>query len=72
MPAITVDNPLSLPRVPTADPTVKDRQVVSLTTAPTGFEGEGFPVRRAFAGVDLRALDPHHPGHCADHHHRRG
>ena len=22
--------------------------------APEGFEGEGFPVRRAFAGVDLR------------------
>jgi len=32
--------------------------VVSVTTAPSGFEGEGFPVRRAFAGVDLRALDP--------------
>jgi redox-sensitive bicupin YhaK (pirin superfamily) len=32
--------------------------VVSVTTAPRGFEGEGFPVRRAFAGVDLRALDP--------------
>ena len=30
----------------------------SVTTAPTGFEGEGFPVRRAFAGVDLRDLDP--------------
>ncbi len=29
-----------------------------MTTAPKGFEGEGFPVRRAFAGVDLRALDP--------------
>jgi quercetin 2,3-dioxygenase len=25
---------------------------------PSGLEGEGFPVRRAFAGVDLRALDP--------------
>jgi quercetin 2,3-dioxygenase len=32
--------------------------VVSVTTAPSGFEGEGFPVRRAFAGVDRRALDP--------------
>ena len=31
---------------------------MSVTTAPTGFEGEGFPVRRAFAGVDRRALDP--------------
>jgi Pirin len=25
---------------------------------PSGLEGEGFPVRRAFAGVDLAALDP--------------
>ena len=30
----------------------------SVTTAPRGFEGEGFPVRRAFAGVDLADLDP--------------
>jgi redox-sensitive bicupin YhaK (pirin superfamily) len=29
-----------------------------LTTAPAGFEGEGFPVRRAFAGVPVDALDP--------------
>jgi hypothetical protein len=35
-----------------------DRPVLSVTTAPSGFEGEGFPVRRAFAGVDLAALDP--------------
>jgi hypothetical protein len=45
-------------RVPGPDPTAVDRPVVSVTTAPSGFEGEGFPVRRAFAGVDLRALDP--------------
>jgi redox-sensitive bicupin YhaK (pirin superfamily) len=32
--------------------------VRSVTTAPRGFEGEGFPVRRAFAGVDLADLDP--------------
>jgi hypothetical protein len=31
---------------------------VSVTTAPSGLEGEGFPVRRAFAGVDLATLDP--------------
>ena len=30
----------------------------SVTTAPSGFEGEGFPVRRAFAGLSLRDLDP--------------
>jgi redox-sensitive bicupin YhaK (pirin superfamily) len=32
--------------------------VASVTTAPSGFEGEGFPVRRAFAGIDMAALDP--------------
>ena len=31
---------------------------VSVTTAPSGVEGEGFPVRRAFAGVSLADLDP--------------
>jgi redox-sensitive bicupin YhaK (pirin superfamily) len=31
---------------------------VSVTTAPAGLEGEGFPVRRAFAGVALEQLDP--------------
>jgi hypothetical protein len=34
------------------------RPVLSVTTAPSGLEGEGFPVRRAFAGVDRRYLDP--------------
>ena len=29
--------------------TTVDRRVRSVTTAPSGFEGEGFPVRRAFA-----------------------
>ncbi|GIH07248.1 hypothetical protein Rhe02_53150 [Rhizocola hellebori] len=58
MPAVTVENPLVLPRVPVPGEAARDRAVVSLTTAPTGFEGEGFPVRRAFAGVDLRDLDP--------------
>ncbi|GIH16933.1 pirin family protein [Rugosimonospora africana] len=59
MPAVTVENPLALPLVRRTDPTTEhDRPVVSVTTAPSGYEGEGFPVRRAFAGVDLRALDP--------------
>ena len=59
MPAVTAANPLALPRVPQpAGPDHADRPVVSVTTAPRGYEGEGFPVRRAFAGVDLRALDP--------------
>jgi redox-sensitive bicupin YhaK (pirin superfamily) len=59
MPAVTVDNILTLPRIPEVDTAVlRARPVVSVTTAPRAFEGEGFPVRRAFAGVDLRALDP--------------
>jgi redox-sensitive bicupin YhaK (pirin superfamily) len=59
MPAVTVDDILSLPRISSGDPaTSVDRPVLSVTTAPSGYEGEGFPVRRAFAGVDLRRLDP--------------
>ena len=57
MPAISADT-VALPRVPDPDPTAVNRPVVSVTTAPSGFEGEGFPVRRAFAGVDLPTLDP--------------
>jgi quercetin 2,3-dioxygenase len=59
MPAITVDDPLTLPVVtePVAE-TSPERQVLSVTTAPSGFEGEGFPVRRAFAGVAQHLLDP--------------
>ena len=57
MPAITADT-LTLPRL--AEPAVDavDRTVRTVTTAPRGFEGEGFPVRRAFAGVSLADLDP--------------
>jgi redox-sensitive bicupin YhaK (pirin superfamily) len=58
MPAVTADT-LTLPRIPATDPAVdRDRPVTGVTTAPKGFEGEGFPVRRAFAGVDLQLLDP--------------
>ncbi|MCZ2524740.1 pirin family protein [Streptomyces sp. HB2AG] len=57
MPAVTVDNPLTLPRV-TAPADAVPRPVRAVTTAPSGFEGEGFPVRRAFAGINYRHLDP--------------
>ncbi|CAN5762898.1 pirin family protein [soil metagenome] len=58
MPAVVADT-LTLPRISRPDPaTVADRPVRSVTTAPSGFEGEGFPVRRAFAGLDTAALDP--------------
>jgi redox-sensitive bicupin YhaK (pirin superfamily) len=58
MPAITVEDVLVLPRLPKLDPAIAYRPVRRLTTAPSGFEGEGFPVRRAFAGVPLTELDP--------------
>ena len=57
MPAVTADT-TTLAKIPTPDVTAHERSVVSVTTAPSGFEGEGFPVRRAFAGVDARYLDP--------------
>ncbi|KHD76217.1 pirin family protein [Actinoplanes utahensis] len=59
MPAITVDDVLVLPRLPRLDPVMTEfRDVKRLTTAPQGYEGEGFPVRRAFAGVPTTELDP--------------
>lgn len=58
MPAVTVADITTLARIPEVRPTAEDRRVRSVTTAPSGYEGEGFPVRRAFQGVDLRDLDP--------------
>ena len=59
MPAVVVEDITILPRIPEPDPAVaRQRPVRSVTSAPRGFEGEGFPVRRAFAGVDLADLDP--------------
>jgi redox-sensitive bicupin YhaK (pirin superfamily) len=57
MPAVTADT-ITLPRIDAPGPQSSARTVKSVTTAPRGFEGEGFPVRRAFAGVDLAELDP--------------
>jgi redox-sensitive bicupin YhaK (pirin superfamily) len=59
MPAMTVDDITVLPRIPDPDPiATRLRPVRTVTIAPRGFEGEGFPVRRAFHGVDLADLDP--------------
>ncbi len=59
MPAVSVEDVLMLPKI--AVPSLEastERQVKSVTSAPSGFEGEGFPVRRAFAGVSQSDLDP--------------
>jgi len=59
MPAVTVDDVMVLPRLPELDPAATSyRGVRRVVTAPSGYEGEGFPVRRAFAGVPLHELDP--------------
>ena len=57
MPAVHAD-PLSLPRLSSPAPEAVERPVTLRTTAPSGYEGEGFPVRRAFAGVPTELLDP--------------
>ncbi|NCY16914.1 MAG: pirin family protein [Actinobacteria bacterium] len=55
MPAVTADpSTLAHLRADTGAP----RRLRAVTTAPEGFEGEGFPVRRAFAGVPVSELDP--------------
>jgi quercetin 2,3-dioxygenase len=58
MPAVTVPDTLVLPRITAPDAGAALRPVKSVTEAPRGFEGEGFPVRRAFAGVPAADLDP--------------
>lgn len=62
MPAVTADPltvpRLTVPRLSAPAPGSVDRPVRRLVTAPQGFEGEGFPVRRAFAGVPQSELDP--------------
>ena len=57
MPAVTADY-LRLPRLDAPPRDASERPVLSVTTAPTGLEGEGFPVHRAFAGVSRALLDP--------------
>src|SRR5882762_1106352 len=57
MPAVTADY-LRLPRLDGPPRDAIERPVLSVTTAPTGLEGEGFPVHRAFAGVSRALLDP--------------
>ncbi len=58
MPAITVDDLTVLHRISAPGLGDQPRPVWQVSTAPQGYEGEGFPVRRAFAGIDLQQLDP--------------
>jgi len=55
MPAVTADT-LTLPRLAAAQGSA--RSVKSVTKGPQAYEGEGFPVTRAFAGVSYADIDP--------------
>jgi quercetin 2,3-dioxygenase len=57
MPAATVDNILTLPRIARPEP-LNIRPVIQIVTAPSMLEGEGFQVRRPFPGIDPRLTDP--------------
>jgi redox-sensitive bicupin YhaK (pirin superfamily) len=56
MPAATADT-MTLPRLEVS-PLARPRSVKTVITAPQAYEGEGFPVRRAFAGIHPNDLDP--------------
>ena len=57
MPAVSADT-ATLPRLTPAPLEATERPIRSITRGPRGYEGEGFPVVRAFAGVPTSALDP--------------
>ena len=57
MAAVTADT-TTLPRVSGAALEDVERLVLAISTAPSGFEGEGFPVRRTMAGIPYKYLDP--------------
>jgi hypothetical protein len=59
MPAVTVSDPLALPVVEVAEGMpARFRPVERRVDAIRTFEGEGFPVRRPFPGLDRAAADP--------------
>ncbi len=62
MPAVDIENLTELPVVDLSDfKTLQNflpSKVKTITSAPKGLEGEGFPVYRAFAQVDFTHLDP--------------
>lgn len=57
MAAVTADT-LTLPRVSATSEGQTERPVLAVSTAPSGYEGEGFPVRRTMAGINYSYLDP--------------
>lgn len=59
MPAVTIADPLTLPAVQVTGGTpVRFRRVDRVVDAMRTFEGEGFPVRRPFPGLERAVADP--------------
>jgi len=58
MPAITSENISSLPRVSRPLESEMSRKVKRVVDAPSGYEGEGFPVKRALSQLSIQAVDP--------------
>jgi len=59
MPAVTVADPLTLPAVAVAEGTLaRFRRVERVVDAIQTYEGEGFPVRRPFPGLERAVADP--------------
>jgi len=57
VPAVTVQDPLALPAVQAA-PGTQFRRVQRVVSAIQTYEGEGFPVRRPFPGLEQTVADP--------------
>lgn len=58
MPAITTEDIASLNRIVRPRESVIPRPVERVVDAPSGLEGEGFPVRRALSQLPLESIDP--------------
>ena len=59
MPAVTVANPLTLPAIAIADgAAARSRPVLRVVNSIQTYEGEGFPVRRPFPGLERSVADP--------------
>ncbi len=59
MPAVTVADPMLLPAAQVGErASVRFRPVRAVVNAIKTYEGEGFPVRRPFPGLDRRLADP--------------
>ena len=58
MPSVTTENIMTLKRVRQPKDSAISREVKKIVDAPSGFEGEGFPVKRAFSKLSLESIDP--------------